>query len=674
MMVDRVPLRPVLPRPPDEIALFLQASPPKLDILVMRLRELLALAAAREFYQLTAAARPPACPACKTLAAAADRKRTADSRSPAPPSRCVLLSADDCAKMLIEQSGRCKSCELPLCLYQVHAPQQPVNVVALADLTPTRCRTAATITSLVCQGCSALLEACWCSRPIFNTYRQILFATPSDRVAAVYLPSLDDLLAEQSIDGENAADDEVDNEDSAGATSSQTARYSVRLIFTSLKQVGGKRNLCRLWQQQQGLAACPLPPDLRGAVPCGNLFPAALPDHTLAADDLSSSDFLARRPPAQSASDPDEPEPLMAQSADCWVFAVPIDPRKSVRGRSLSALALMPRDPSRDLAPDNCLLTTQLLASLQRALGYDAFIRWALTTFRCKPPTFVPRAHTPAGQHVLPTAELEALSAVFAAEQAQRKQMSVHQAKLRALRGEAKAIQERCTPMLLPVVESSQDLSVLAQYGLCVAAYKRAVAQRSAASQAGTQALTPELVAKHLPELIERHVFGPGDAPSSRRPSNRSRAADDDVEGKDSRAQLPATLQSQCERIATELFALRLPLLDPPKQSPAKSNHRAAFCLRPVRPKVTLVRATGTPTRIASAAPSVAPPASAPVTTAISASAPRVSTAASVCAPSAAGRTTLAHCLAPPTSSMAQRPALKSVATQRPSLSPKVTG
>ena len=139
---------------------------------------------------------------------------------------------------------------------------------------------------------------------------------------------------------------------------------NVRVVNS--KAMGGVQGFTRQFLRQRGFVVYPLPQHLQR-------------QNTGVQIECNSNN------PEEYASDP-----------KYVMFYVPLDPRASSRGKSLSYVVRA--SPSADRAaptPSNYLLTTTLLAAMEQRFGYSAFIVWLLRRLNSRHPlTFIaPTAH-----------------------------------------------------------------------------------------------------------------------------------------------------------------------------------------------------------------------------------------------------------------------------------------
>ena len=152
-------------------------------------------------------------------------------------------------ELLKEQKGRCRSCDTNLILFQDNgSPRQPVQVFTLPSFQPHRCKimgdaATRTVEYIFCHACSALLEACYFEKPIFNHYRHILI---------------------RDVDGYNRGTNVVDARYFPRLDQIDRAGRSVRIV--NMKSAGKKRAIYTQWLRQAGCVVYPVPVSLQSEV------------------------------------------------------------------------------------------------------------------------------------------------------------------------------------------------------------------------------------------------------------------------------------------------------------------------------------------------------------------------------------------------------------------------
>lgn len=347
---------------------------------------------------------------------------------------CKLLSHDDIHSLFMDTfpdgDAKCPSCGIELTMWDDKREKQLISSFKICTFEINKCKTVSSIfsnpkkTRIFCNGCFAFAEACYFDQAIMNYYRKIVFRETGEFSISpgYYFPRI------ESIDEENRT-----------------------IVISPDKRFGTKAELTKHYPKQEGFVTYSLPIDIEKELIKDSARKEYIEKYSNPNEDTYFSKYYGapgtdddiKLPTRVVRINPnlkdDEPAPskkrklteskkskvaanntlsesdYFKNQSKYVVFKIPIDPRKTMKKKSLSGLTLTTVDKTDNLEPGNCLLTTRLLAALENRFDYNEFIRWGLDHFHIVNPLFLPRkasSDDPSNLKKLNEAELKVLSEI----------------------------------------------------------------------------------------------------------------------------------------------------------------------------------------------------------------------------------------------------------------------
>ena len=420
---------------------------------------------------------------------------------------CKALEANDIHTLLCEQNpelpGACESCGLLLSMYDPElGDKQKISCFAFTVADSSICKTKSNIKWLTCQMCYMMHQKCYLETEIFNHIRKVYFKQYLKIDSPTYyFPKLDNI-----------------NE------------RSQSVVMAANKKAGPRGTILRQWAKQEGFVVYELPSDLevyfikerekdkRTVEEKEKELKhiAELNSHVAVSNYFSENDedirvkgeIIKRKTTAKKATiNEDE---LYRNNSKYVVFKIPIDPRKSIQKKSLSALALRRMNTTdtskkaQEITSDNCIYTTKLLSSLEKRFEYDEFIRWALDTLRISTPKFVPKHFDEKTNNNLSSQEDQAtlniikkMSMDMKTIETEVKKMKTEQKKITSAKAE---LVSTLRPKILNLLEMNGSLLSVTNHSLVPT-----ISERGATSTKRT--IKKEHLAKDLPDCLEKYGF-----------------------------------------------------------------------------------------------------------------------------------------------------------------------
>lgn len=449
-------------------------------------------------------------------------------------------------------TGLCQSCGIELTMWDERRQVQRISSFNICAFDVNTCINKETIPNLriYCRGCSVFAELCYYDWSTMNYYRGMVFHMKGDQSPGYYFPNID------VIDEKHRS-----------------------VAISANRDIGDRAAISRQWRAQEGFVTYSLPKrlelellkdgDRKVKIKAANnpnidaytsaYYEEGDPDIKKIKSVLPTKEFgvdgglVQGRAPAKkrklgeskmakaraeakakAIAEASVATKLCSMDDKFVVFKIPIDPRKSMKKRSLSALTLTTMDRNQPLEEGNCLLTTRLLAGLEERFDYEEFLRWGLDCFRVVTPLFLPQKatmHCELKWTEEDKKKIEEISKISASVKKKADDIKKLNAEIKNFENSKNEYVKDLRSKIISLVDSNEDLELLSKHNL--------VPTMSERKQARTN-LKPDLVLNQLPHLLSAHGLL--------------------VDGID-----PSTLSEKCKMITDNLF-------DSAKAPPKKST------------------------------------------------------------------------------------------------------
>jgi hypothetical protein len=422
---------------------------------------------------------------------------------------CDILSYDDIHSLLISSCnvksncGMCKSCGIELTMWDESRDKQLISSWNICTFDINSCKTKEGLGQLriFCRGCCAFAELCYYDFSIMNYYRRIVFHMTGNESPGYYFPKVESI-------------DEKDR--------------SV-VMAPNKKCFGTKVQIMKHWPRQEGFVVYELPQDLEAQILKDTERKDLINSLDFANDETNFSKYygdgdldiklptkVVRINPnapvaAKKRKLPDEKKKkskvtdaaeLFRNQSKYVVFKIPIDPRKSMKKKSLSALAVTPMDRKDEMKPGNSLFTTRLLAALEERFDYEEFIRWGLDYFRVVTPHFIPKKVSEQDDmHVKKFNEsdqkaLQEIKGISIRSKARDKQVKALKSEIKQYDVQKNNLVSTMRSKIISLIESNDSMEVLTNQNLVATMAER---------KADRVNLKKEYVASRLPFLLMKY-------------------------------------------------------------------------------------------------------------------------------------------------------------------------
>jgi hypothetical protein len=440
------------------------------------------------------------------------------------------------------ENGICKSCGIAMTMWNPAAKTQRISCFQICAFDVNTCLNKQSIPQLriYCRGCCVIAESCHFDYNSMNYYRQILFRMTGDQSPGYYFPTIDIIDEKQrsvAIPANKNVGDRVtisriwraqegfvtyslprnleiellkDDE-----RKGKILKYNFSNVETNNSEYYGSNDpdIKRIKSViTAGATVAPWPPALEtlndglsssssSISDAGGQGSGGTPTVAPVRKKRVESKVGKARSEAKARLLEEAMAPIKLYSTDDKFisFKIPIDPRKSVKKTSLSAMTLTALDRNLVAEGSNCLFSTQLMSTLEGRFDYEEFLRWGLDCFRQVTPIFLPQKSNHYSEDKWNDEDKKKIEDIGRISIAIKKKAE----EIKKLKGDIKDFEvekkEQIKGMrskIISLVDSNESLELLSKHNLVAAMKERKPTKVN---------LKPDFVLNYLPHLLTAH-------------------------------------------------------------------------------------------------------------------------------------------------------------------------
>ena len=443
------------------------------------------------------------------------------------------------------ENGICKSCGIEMTMWNAASEVQKISSFQICAFDVNTCLTRATLPNLriYCRACCAIAEACHYDHKMMNYHRQIMFHMTGDISPGYYFPTIDIIDEKQRsvaipsnrMVGDRHVISQMWNAQNGFVTfrlpkelelkmgqdaerKDKIMKYNCRNVHANTSEYFGDNDpdIKRI-KSVVGVAVDPIPPKASGDVDglsssssssssfssslaLGGLGAVAAPKRgrKVAGGESKRSRAVAEAKAKLLAESYVHIEPYEGDDRFI-VFKIPIDPRKSVKKKSLSAMTITALDKNLPAEDGNCLFSTRLISWLEEKFEYREFLCWFVDCARQVTPEFFPQKSSSYSDEKWDDEDkerIEEIGKISLVVKGKADEIKKLKTEIAACEAEKKERIKGMRSKIIALVDSNESLDLLTKHNLVATMSERKATRPN---------LKPDFLLNRLPQLLLAH-------------------------------------------------------------------------------------------------------------------------------------------------------------------------